>query len=205
MPRRWSGSALAVVVCVTVGACGSGSGGGKALPPETVQTAPPQTTTTNPLAVPAIIDAAYASRVMVALDAMTGDIVRMIVSSKTIPSEAVDRLKAIYTSDAGVNVQLDNYSRDLSTGLKSYQPNPGNKRSTVLELLSVTPRCFYFRVQRDYSAVGINAATALTEWIALQTSDPARDPHGYNKTGWSYRYEGYTAQRTQPAQDPCTV
>ena len=176
----------------------------KAVPGATVPTDAPHPTTTDPYAVPATIDVAYATRVMAGLDAITGDIVRLVVSNKTsFPREAFDRLKAIYADDETVNRELALYRQDLDDGFANYKSNPGNKRSTVAELITASRICIYFRVQRDYSAVGIDAATARTEWIALRPLDPSRDPNRYNYTGWAYLYEGFTRQRTQPDQNPC--
>ena len=175
------------------------------LPSATVGTAPAQTTTTNPYAIPVVIDAAYVGRVLDGLDALKGDVTRLVVTSKTIPREAFDRLQAMYTSDDLLNRELSSYSKDLADGLSGYRSNPGNKRSTVREMITITAQCLYVRVDRDYSAVGINGTTGRAEWIALRPLDRSRDPNNYNPTGWAYLYEGFTQQRTQPAQNPCVV
>lgn len=191
-----------MLLVVLVGCSGGRPG---ATPSATVGTAAPQTTTTNPYTIPAVIDAGYVSRVLAGLDAEKGDITRLVVKSRTVPPEAFDRLKAMYATDDEVNLQLRLYSQDLADGLSGYLPNPGNKRSTVMEVISANQECVYVRVQRDYSAVGVGGSTARTEWIAMQPVDPSRDPHAFNGTGWSYLYEGYTSDRSQPAHNPCAA
>jgi len=66
---------VAVAVLMTLAACKES---GSASPPvngATVPTAAPTTTTTNPYAVPQVIDAAYFNRVLAGLDAVEGDVV----------------------------------------------------------------------------------------------------------------------------------
>jgi hypothetical protein len=179
------------------------SEGGRLGPEPTVGPDVMRSTTTAPYAVPAVIDAAYVNRVIAGLDAITGDVVRMVVQSKTIPREAFDRLKAIYANDNAVNRELDGYSKDLSRGLVGYRDNPGNKRTSVKELITVSGSCIYVSVERDYSPAGNNGPTNSKEWIALRPLDPNRDPQRYNITGWAYIYEGFSEQGTQPIQNPC--
>jgi len=82
-------------------------------------TVPQATTTTNPYAVPAVIDEAYVNRVLAGLDQALGDLVRLVVSTKSIPPEALDRLRALYV---GVHrqFQLDLLSADLQMGFANY-------------------------------------------------------------------------------------
>ncbi len=119
----------------------SKSTGDQAQPGATLGTEPPRTTTTAPYAVPAVIDVAYITRVITGLDALKGDVTRLVINSKTIPREAFDRLKAMY-ADAGLNRELDSYARDLADGLQGYRESPGNKRSAVKDI-SVSPACVF--------------------------------------------------------------
>ncbi|MGH9280556.1 MAG: hypothetical protein ACRD12_20990 [Acidimicrobiales bacterium] len=177
--------------------------GGPVVPSATVPTAPETTTTTNPFDVPPVIDAAYASRIIDALDAITGDVVRLVVSSKTIPREAFDRIKAQYAHDQNVDRELANYSRELSEGLSVYKPNPGNKKTRVTSVITGSNTCIYVSVERDYSAVGVRGLTSRPEWVALWPLDRRRDPNGYNTTGWAYIYDGFPPQGSQPERNPC--
>ena len=60
---------------VLVGACG---GGGNDEPLGPTATVPQGTTTTNPYAVPPVIDEPYVNRVLAGLDQGVGDIVRLV-------------------------------------------------------------------------------------------------------------------------------
>jgi len=202
--RRTAISAvLAVVVLAASAACSSGGPDRSTVGANpTVATEPPTTTTTNPYAVPAVIDVAYVNRVLAGLDAAMGDVTRLILRTRTIPREAYDRMRAIYDNDERLQLAIDSFQSDMRRNFAGYRPDPGDKKTTVTELLTVTRPCVFVRVTRDYTAVGQNSSSADTQWIALRRLDTSRDPHGFNKTQWAFSYEGYTDTRSQPS-DPC--
>ena len=89
------------VVGVLVAALATGVAcGGKDEPLGPTATVPQATTTTNPYAVPPVIDEAYVNRVLAGLDQAVGDVIRLVVSSRTLSPEALDRLRTIYVGDA---------------------------------------------------------------------------------------------------------
>lgn len=194
-----------MVGLLALAACSSAEPAAQELPSATVPTAPATTTTTDPYAVPAVIDAAYVNRVLAGLDAVVGDVVRMVVRTRTIPREAYDRLRAIYATDARLQLKIDSLQQDLRAGLAGYRlPEPGNKLSTVTEVLSQRQGCIFMQVSRDYSASSLNPSPQLTtQWIALRLLEHSRDPNGYNATGWSYLYEGFDRGFLPPSPDPC--
>jgi hypothetical protein len=168
-----------------------------------VATEPPRTTTTNPYAVPAVIDAAYINRVLAGLDSAVGDVLRIVVSSRTIPPEAFDRLKALYASADAMQIVLDGFQLDMRRNFAGYTSTPGNKRSTVTQVISARPNCIFVRVDRDYTAVSPSAlASADVQYIGIVPLDSARDPNRYNPTPWAFFYEGFPRDRSQPA-DQC--
>ena len=117
-----------------------------AQPSATVGTGPPRTTTTDPFAVPPVIDSAYLNRVLAGLDAAVGDVVRMIVRTKTIPREGYDRLRAVYGTDSLLQLKIDSLQRELRDGLPGYRlPEPGDKVSLVREILSAGGQCAFAR------------------------------------------------------------
>lgn len=171
-------------------------------PTATVATEPAPPTTTDPYAVPPVIDAAYVNRVLAGLDAVMGDAVRLVIVTRTLPREALDRLRAVYGNDQWLQTSIDSFQRDLRNGLTSYKTDPGNKVSITNKLLVVTRDCIFAEVSRDYSKVGVNVSSPDTQWVALRPLDPLRDPHGYNSTKWALIYDGYTESRSRPS-DPC--
>jgi hypothetical protein len=196
---------LATLLLTASPACQRSSGADRGTAANTVATEPPATATTattNPYAVPAVIDVAYVNRVLAGLDGITGDVVRLIVKTKTIPREAYDRLRAIYATDDWLQLQIDSFQDDMRNGLVNYKPDPGNALTAVTQMITIQPTCIFARVRRDYSAVGVNSTTSDTQWIALRPLSASRDPQRYNLTSWALAYEGYTQTRNQPS-DPC--
>lgn len=195
---------LAAVALIASVACSSDSGErGSAGANPTLATDPPTTSTTNPYAVPAVIDAAYVNRVLAELDAVLGDVARLVVSSRTIPRDAYDRLRAIYQSDESLQIALDGFQLDIRDNFKSYKTTLGNQRSSVSQLITAKPNCIFAKVDRDYSAVGVAPSPNLSiQWIGLRPLNSAQDPSHHNRTTWAYVYDGFPKSHSQP-QDPC--
>jgi hypothetical protein len=198
---------LAALALTASAACSSG-GGSKgsagAGATVTVATEVPRTTTTNPYAVPAVIDVAYVNRVLAGLDAAVGDVVRIVVRTHTIPREAYDRLRSLYGTDDDLQLTIDSFQDDMRRNFSGYRLDPGNKVTTVVQLISIRTTCVFARVTRDYSAVGTNPKTADIQWVALKPLDKLRDPNNYNSTLWAYIYEGFPPDHRQPP-DPCST
>ncbi len=188
---------VGVVLAVTIfGACG-----GKDEPLGPIGSVPQATTTTNPYAVPAMIDEAYVNRVLAGLERALGDVTRLIVGSLNLPPEAIDRLKVLYLDDGLLQLVVDGFQKDLLRGLEGIRPNPGDRRTTVIELLSVTPGCLFARVRTDASAVVTTPNATYEQWIGLVPLD-ASPPTTFNATNWGFVYEGANPDRSAP-EDPC--
>ncbi|HWI02806.1 MAG TPA: hypothetical protein VNT52_03120 [Acidimicrobiales bacterium] len=181
---------------------GGGASKGSAGANPTLATDPPTTTTTNPYAVPATIDAVYVNRVLAGLDAQLGDVTRLLIRSGTFPEEAYDRLKAVYTDDQALQLKLDAFQSDLRRGFQDYKPSPGNKVTTVTRIITASASCIFVEVRRDYSAVALNSNVVNPQWTALKPSDPSRDPRRYNDTRWALAYDSVQPNLAQPP-NPC--
>jgi hypothetical protein len=205
--RRTAVHAVAAILLLTaLAACSSSSDADRgSAAANTVATEPAPTTTTNPYAVPAVIDAAYVNRVLAGLDAELGHVTRLIVGTRTIPPEAYDRLRSVYGADDWLQLRLDSFQSDMRRGFAGYLSEPGNPRTTVVELISVSTTCIFARVKRDYSAVGPGATSSSERnWIGLRPVDPSRDPKGYNTTRWAFSYDGFPPDRSAPP-NPCVA
>jgi hypothetical protein len=199
---------LASAACSDGGADKGSAGANPTLatdPPRTnptLATVPAPTTTTNPYAVPATIDAAYVNRVLAKFDAVLGDVTRQLIQTNTFPSEAYDRLKALYGTNQWLQLKLDAFQTDLRQGFPNYRNSPGNKSSTVTKLLVSSRTCIFAEVRRDYSEVTVATPPQLPQWVVLKPLDQARDPRGFNGTGWAFYYDGAESDRSQPS-NPC--
>ncbi len=187
---------VGVVVAALLTSCG-----GREEPLGPTATVPQGTTTTNPYAIPAVIDAAYVNRVLAGLDQAVGDVTRLIVATRTVPPEAIDRLKVIYLDRGLLQLVVDTYQHDLLGGLEGVRPDPGNRRTTVTELLTVKPRCVFARVQTDASAVALSPSSMREQWVGIIHMETA-PPVSFNATRWGYIYEGFDRDLPVPS-DPC--
>jgi len=194
------------VLAVTVGAllaasCSSSKAGVAAVGP-TIATAPETTTTTDPYAVPTVIDVAYVNRVLAGLDAAVGDVVRFVVKTDPPPHEITLRLKALYNEEQTA-LQLEGFHQDRLKAFAGYRDNPGDQRSTVIEVVTGTSHCIFAHVNRDYGpVVKIPNPDLADQWIAVVPQDPARDPDQNNVTGWMYIYDGFEINHARP-KNPC--
>ena len=196
--RRNLAAALVLLVAAACSQSGDERGPTATVPPAATTTRP-----ADPYAVPEVIDAAYVNRVLAGLDAVMGDVVRLVVKTKTLPPEAYDRLRAIYGDDELLQREIDGFQDDLEGGLRGYHAEPGPKRTTVQQLLTATPSCVFARVSRDYSAVGVGAnPQLLNQWIGLRRLDESRDSHRHNPTKWAFIAEGFRADLSA-LPNPC--
>ena len=182
-----------------VGACG---GEDRASDGPTA-TVPRATTTTDPYALPAVIDVAYVNRVLAGLDRAVGEVVRLVANSGSIPRDAIDRLRAIYVDQDQFQLELELLQSDLRKGLVGLRPNPGNRATNAVELLDVQANCVFARVDVDTSAVTEAPNPSFrTQWMAIVPNAPSPNSIVTNPTGWGVIYEGFEQNFTAP-EDPC--
>ncbi len=175
--------------------------GGDEEPLGPTATVPQPTTTTNPYAVPAIIDEAYVNRVLAGLDQAVGDVVRLVVNSRTIPPEAIERLQALYVGEA-LQLEVDNFQDDMFNNFLGYRDTPGNKTTSATQLIDVRTSCIFAQVHKNFAAVSFTPDPKFsTQWVAL-IPESADDPRGYNPTGWVFRYDGFQKDLSAPP-NPC--
>ena len=182
--RRAASIALGLLLLT---GCSGGGSGGAASPTESPAGAGNEATVNHVLA---------------ALDAVMGDLQRILVKERRITPEVTDRLQAIYTGPELLN-QIDAFRVDVAEGLTGYKPTPGNRVTTVSRLITVSPICVFAEVVRDYSPVSPGASgppSAL--YVILVTKHEADDPHQLNPTPWAMLYDGVQADGSQP-DDVC--
>lgn len=190
----------ALMAFVSVGvACGGNSIDD--VPTATVPEAVTTTTAADPYAVPAVIDAAYVNRVLAGLDAAVGEVVRLVVRTRSFPPEAYERLKAVYADPDALQLEIDGFQIDLSQGLAGLRPDPGLELTTVTRLISAQPACVFAEVERDRSALRSQPGVYRTTlWVALRSVDASVN----NRTRWAFIYNGFQPDRSQPP-DPCVA
>lgn len=198
--RLAAGLLVVGLAAACLAGCGSGDSAADG-PTATLGTAPP---VTDPYALPEVIDAAYVNRVLAALDQAVGDVVRIVVSTRTLSPEAIERLQAWYLGDA-LQLKFGNFQRDIFNDFTMYRQNPGNKKTVVTSLITARPNCIFAEVSRDFSAVGANPDPNLSrQWTALVPANRNKDVGYYNPTPWMLTYDGFREDLSQPP-DPCAA
>ncbi len=163
---------------------------------------PHATTTTNPYAIPAVIDEAYVNRVLAGLDQAYGDLTRLIVETRTLLPEAVERINALYVGQFA-QLQIDLFQAELRDGLRIYKPEAGNQVSTVTSLISVAPKCFFAEIHRDLSLVLASTEPQVERlWVALVPAEDVTGKRELNPTPWQYIFDGFKQGFTEP-KDAC--
>lgn len=148
------------------------------------------------------LDEASVNAALAALDAVMGDVQRILVRERTLTGEVTDRLRAIYAGPE-LGLQLDALARDVRDGLAGYAPVPGNRTTTVTRMISATDTCVFAEVRRDYRAVADRPdAGSATLYVALVPKDPAEDVNHLNPTPWAMLYDGAQPNGSQPPS-PC--
>lgn len=197
---RWR-TAVAVALLAPVlsaGACRSAEK--HAAPGPTVPTELPTTTTTDPYAVPSVIDAAYVNRVLAGLDQVVGDIFRLYLRDRRISQEISERITALYGSGGGYDLKVESLEEQRATTLRA---QPDNRVTVVIRLITATPSCVYAQVMRDYRPVGGSVGNSV-EWVGLKAAAVTKDPASYNPTRWVYVVDGFMPDRSAPP-NPCTA
>lgn len=163
-------------------------------------TVPQGTTTTNPYAVPAVIDEAYVNRVLAALDHSVGEVTRQVVAGRAVTPEVRERLEAIYEGRY-LAVAIGGYEYAIQLGMPGFREQPGDRRSRVTRLISATPSCIFAEIHRDLSEVGEGEKSTPTEWVALVAVTMSVSP--FNPTPWKLIYDGFDEGFKEPA-NPCS-
>jgi hypothetical protein len=193
-----------IVASLLVGACG-----GKAEPLGPTATVPQATTTTNPYAVPAVIDEAYVNRVLNGLDHAVGDVARLVVRERTVTPEVADRLRALYVGEA-LDLSVASFEADIRTGLPAVGTEIGDLRTVVTHFINASPSCVFVQTTRDYSAVMSRSdRTSATVWVGMRPSSAVgggdrEERIDFNPTGWVFIYDGFPKDQIEPS-DPCVA
>jgi hypothetical protein len=179
----------ALLLVLILGACSHGAGSSSPAP-------------SVPPAAAGAEEAATVDRILAGLDAVMGDLQRVLVRERRITPEVTDRLRAIYVGPELLN-QIDAFRADVAKGLVGLKNPPGNRVTTVSRLITVSPICIFVEVTRDYSPVTAGAAPRPASlYVILVTKDEGDDPRQLNPTPWAMLYDGVQVDGSQP-EDVC--
>jgi hypothetical protein len=132
-------------------------------------------------------------------------VLRLVVSTKTVPPEAIERLKALYVDDALLQLQVDLLQDALYSRFDGVKIPPGSTRTAVTQLISAKSDCIFAEVRIDASEVALNPDPALErQWVSIVPVAPEKRRPDFNRTTWAYIYKGFQRDLSAPT-DPCAA
>ena len=151
------------------------------------------TTLEQRYAVPATVTAGYVNDVLVALNRVYGDVVRKQVTSGRFEPADLVPLRAIFS---------ENETFQAGYALTHSDPKPadvyhapiGDRRMSVIRLLTVRADCISLEALYDFSAVVRNPPAPSSGWISLRPKEPAADPGHVNPTPWMIATEEFRVE-----------
>ncbi|HEX7167976.1 MAG TPA: hypothetical protein VF230_13445 [Acidimicrobiales bacterium] len=196
--------ALGVLLALLLafGGCNGDDGEGGSERTTTVPTA--STTTTahaDPYAIPAVIDEAYAQKVVNELDRIDGAATRIVVSEGRFTEDAATHVAAVYLQPE-LDEQLRLWTDDVRDGLEEYLAPPGDVRSTVTRVLVAKPGCIQVEVDRDFSDVARDADKSALSFMTLLPKNGSQDRRSLNATPWMVA-AAVTNTTAPPPHDAC--
>lgn len=190
---------LAVAVAGAAAACDNGEAA-------TDDTLPPPASTTSTTAVsydvPDTIDAAYAERVMAALDQIYGDAVRHLARTRVVDEDFLRPLVAIHNPRIFGLVQ-DLWVKKQANDFAGLRQSPADPRTRVVRLIRADRDCLAFEGDRDVSPLyEADDPTSHHKFVALTPLPGNRNPGQVNPTPWTINFSGETTAGSLP-EDAC--
>ena len=189
---------VAVLVLVATAGCNDDD---EPTPPTTRRT----TTTTDPFAVPDPIDAAYVERVVAELDHLYGDAAREVAREQALTPRFETILRAIYGDDEELELARKIWLDEEAAGFVHLAREPGDPKTTAIQLLLATSECVIAAVDRDLSAVASEQRNPPSTqlYVVLVPLRAEHDPKDINSTGWALGFEGFKADGSAPGEEEC--
>jgi hypothetical protein len=194
-------SLVGLVVLAAPGCRGDGGrGADDTLPP------PPSTTSTTALSydVPAVIDEAYVTRVMQALDHVYGDAVRLLATTRQVNEDFLRYLVAIHNPRIYGLVQ-DLWVKTQAQGFDGLAAAPADPRTRIDKLLRADRDCVLVEGDRDFTPLHRrDDPTNHSPFVALTPLRGERNPGNLNPTPWTINFYGDRPDGSLP-EDACVA
>lgn len=196
------GMARAAVVVLTLvllaGACSGDDDPGPATtapsapsasssPPSSDATSTSAAPTTDPFAIPEVIDAAYVNRVLEALYRIDGEVTREVLASGDVQPNVIEKISDIYR-DPQLTRELQALPALLEGDRSRFRNPPGDRQVFVTSVVEVASDCIVALVESDFSAVVAIPPPKDPNVVGVVTLAPAStraDGGGSNPTPWS--------------------
>jgi len=153
----------------------------------------------NPDVVPLVITADYVNAVFKVLNHLDGDVTRSLVADGKVTPQDGAILRAIY-NDPLYQEEVKITQETLTSGTSNARHPPGDRLTTVVQVLDSSPRCIFAATHSDYSQVVLHVAHSdVSEYWTLRPKQSGDDPTGLNPTPWAF---GFNASYLTPTSIP---
>lgn len=164
--------------------------GGTSLPRATTTST---TSAAERYAVPDAITPEYVNDVLAALNHVYGDVVRKKAIERSLQPTDLIPLRAVF-NDPEFEVQAELISKTPPKPLGEYTDPIGERRVTVIKLLTANPDCIAVEATFDYSSLLRHPPAPAVGWITLRHTQTEADPQNLNPTPWSIARDSITEE-----------
>jgi hypothetical protein len=147
--------------------------------------------------VPPVIDVAYVSAVMVAINHVHGEAARRVLAVNGVDADVRKSLAAIYTSEE-YDGEISNFEKDALAGVSGiYAHPPGDPVTTVRSVISSSSKCVVADATTDLGPFFQRPIQPLTGTvIQLGLKAQTTDPSHLNPTPWLVEVDGRPKQNS---------
>jgi len=156
---------------------------------------PTTTTTADPWAVPAVIDATYLNRVLAELDHVDGDALRETRAMNAVTPRFVELERSIRADDAEVALVTKDVRSVMGQNWFNIRQVPGDRHTKVLTILPARAPCVFASVSIDFDDFTLKPVKYPPWSIALLPAPPTID----NPTHWVLVEDGYELNGSIPS------
>jgi len=139
----------------------------------------------NPDVVPLVITADYVNAVFKVLNHLDGDVTRSLVADRKVTPQDGAILRAIY-NDPLYQEEVKIAGETLRSDMSVFRRPPGDRITTVENLVDTSPQCIFVATHSDYSQVAFHpTSSAISEFWMLTPKQAGADPNDTNPTPWA--------------------
>lgn len=189
--HRSAGLALLLVLALGAGpACNRSDGTppSRTVREETTTSSTSTTTLEQSYAVPKVIDKAYVNRVLAALDEIHGGVARRVLDTGQLAPEDLVPIRAIY-NDPIFPAIAEGLAMLTNEDPAVVHHPPGNRRTSVVRVLTSSSACVHAEVRVDISEVVVDPPPPRPAFLELRPTQVDADPNDMNPTPWSISNE----------------
>ncbi len=156
---------------------------------------PTTTTTADPWAVPAVIDATYLNRVLAELDHIDGDAYRDARAMKAVTPRYLELERSIRADDTEVALNTKIIRNAMAQDWRNVRPLPGDRHTAVIRMIPAPAPCVFAAVSVNLDDFTLKSVKYPPWSVALLPAPPSND----NPTHWVLVEDGFELDGSIPS------